>query len=72
MLRERRGASGPYSKVRFYGEDGTHIIGSTTNQDAELMYFSLKSELISQRFTQKRGDFVKARDNSFVGTESKV
>lgn len=52
VLRHRQGAQKPLTRIRFYGDDGFHLIGSTECPKGELIDFSTINESFTTPFSQ--------------------
>ena len=53
VLRQRNGLLGPIKKLRFYGDDGLHILAASEHAKGELRDFSLLNEGMSETFSMK-------------------
>ena len=50
-LRERSGLANPLKKVSFYGDEGHHVIASSSGEEAELKDFFLWNEAFNGKFS---------------------
>jgi len=54
VLRKREGAAENLKSIKFYGENGLHLVGYTCNASSEIIDYSVIKEEISAKLSQKQ------------------
>lgn len=53
VLRRREGAAENLKSIKFYGDQGLHIVGYTANSSSEIIDYSVIKEEMTAKLSQK-------------------